>query len=359
MNEEMFNGQPSIILDHRPFYSIVIACYNPESYLDNVLTSVLNQHLDDDIQVILADDCSTSDYSQIVAKYADRLCIKCVKTNHNFAPGNTRQRGVSVATGEWLTFVDQDDLLVDNTLGYIKQKIEQSQQPYYVVTNFVEVDNSLKTILRNFQRPLGWNHGKFYNRDNLWKEFDIHFKKDLYSHQDICICSTVNCCMNTLGREPLFIDTTSYVWVQNPASLTHLKYEKQSGQHTFFEAFFADYIESTAGVYLDRYSRGFVSTAYARKSIIEVICYSYFYMQGFIFHQPQNYIRSNFDVCRKLLARGRELFGFSNRDIYDYLAADDANAYKQVQASASIGTGPYIPSQTLTEFLDYIGKEEK
>ena len=45
-----------------PQFSIVIPCYNCKDTISNTLTSILNQHLGDKIEVILVDDCSTEDY---------------------------------------------------------------------------------------------------------------------------------------------------------------------------------------------------------------------------------------------------------------------------------------------------------
>ncbi len=69
------------LTNNRPFFSIVIPCYNSRNTIGRTLDSILNQHLGyNDIQVILADDCSTESYQDIVDKYKSKLFITQVKT---------------------------------------------------------------------------------------------------------------------------------------------------------------------------------------------------------------------------------------------------------------------------------------
>ena len=56
--------------------------------------------MNDDIEVILADDCSPESYQEVVDSYRDILSIRQIKTDYNFTPGNTREKGVSIADGE-------------------------------------------------------------------------------------------------------------------------------------------------------------------------------------------------------------------------------------------------------------------
>ena len=129
-NINIFDGNPSVELDHRPFFSIVVACYNPSVYLERLLKSIEKQDMNDNIEVILSDDHSTEDYQVFVEKFSDRLCIRQIQTDYNFGPGNTREKGCTIVTGEWLTFADQDDCfepdsplsVFDDTLFYYDGK---------------------------------------------------------------------------------------------------------------------------------------------------------------------------------------------------------------------------------------------
>ena len=91
-----------------PKVSVVIPVYNVERYLPKCLNSVCGQCLDE-IEVICVDDGSTDGSAAILAEAArtDRR-IKVVKGDHR-GPGAARNRGIAVAKGKYLAFVDSDD----------------------------------------------------------------------------------------------------------------------------------------------------------------------------------------------------------------------------------------------------------
>ena len=139
--------QPSIKLNKRPYFSIIIPCYNSGKTIGNLLQSIVDQNIPSDIEVILSDDHSTEDYFDKIKPFLDKLSIKMTQTEYNFAPGNTREAGVKLAEGEWLCFADHDDEFIPNTLKRIKATIEKYEEKYCAIANFLEVDpNTGKTL---------------------------------------------------------------------------------------------------------------------------------------------------------------------------------------------------------------------
>lgn len=350
--------------NHRPFFSIVVACYNPRKYISRLLMSIVNQHLPEEIEVILSDDHSTENYDDIVDKFKKYIHIKRTITDYNFAPGNTRQKGTEIATGQWMCFADQDDEFYPDSLVHVMEGIINSGERFYVVTDFNECSlDENRSVIREFRQCLGWCHGKFYNLDNMWKKFGMEFKKDFKSHEDIYICSRANCVMRFLNNKmPTYVPVLTYCWLQNPNSLTHVKYnidESDGKERTFLEYLFDDYITSTGGVYIEQYELNNIDKEYAMSSVIEVFAYCYFYIMGFIFHEPDHYLQINIEHARNYLIKIKELFGVTNQDIYNHLAANDAQLFTQIKTSADIASGPYIPSMTLMGFLDHLHKDIK
>lgn len=357
MASYIFDESSSISLTKRPFFSIVVPCYNSRETLGALLESIVLQHMNDEIEVILSDDCSNESYQDIVEQYNQTLCIRQVKTDYNFAPGNTRERGVSIATGEWITFADHDDEFIPDTLKIVKQVLLESKEQYYAICNFYERDPKTNRIIRQMVGTKNWNHAKFYNKDHLWDAFDIHFKKDLLTHEDIYISSLVNCAVSQVNREeePLFINLFCYIWNNRPTSISREKY----GNHTFLEVFYPDYIESTGYVYIDQYLNHGLDQLYATQSVFEVLLYCYFYTESFKFHDPVDYIRDNVDITRQFLIAIKESFGYTNEFIWNFVAQNDANLYVGVRENASIAAGPYIESKTFAQWLDYLHKDIK
>ena len=93
-----------------PKVSVVIPVYNVERYLGECLDSILGQTLKN-IEVLCVDDGSTDGSSKILAEYAAMDArVKLFKTEHVGA-FRAREVGVGAATGEYIHFMDADDLL--------------------------------------------------------------------------------------------------------------------------------------------------------------------------------------------------------------------------------------------------------
>lgn len=337
----------------RPFFSIIIPCYNPREFLRRTLTSIVLQKMNrDEIEVILSDDHSTEDYSDIINEFNDKLLIKTTKTDYNFAPGNTRQKGTTIATGEWMAFMDQDDEYYPEVLPRVKAAIKNCGEDKYMVTDFNEVAED-GTIRNKFRACLNWCHGKFYNKDNFWDKYNIHFKKDMKTHEDIYICSTVNCLLNVIGVNARYLKVVTYKWNVNPNSLSRSTYVNEYGGHYFLEAHFKDYVDSTGYVYLERYVDDGIEKNYAYRAGVEVTLFCYFYTMSFIFRKPENYIKENIQIASDFLDLIKTLFEVNNNDIYIEAAKDNAYLYEFVQKHSRVASGPFIPMLTFKEWLDY------
>jgi CDP-glycerol glycerophosphotransferase len=90
--------------------SVVVPVYNVAAYLDECLSSVAAQY-HESLEVIMVDDGSTDDSARIAAGYAARDPRFTLLTQANAGLGAARNTGADAATGEYLMFVDSDDVL--------------------------------------------------------------------------------------------------------------------------------------------------------------------------------------------------------------------------------------------------------
>lgn len=95
--------------------SIIIPCYNAARYLGECLDSVLAQTMED-FEAILIDDGSADDTLAIAREYAQRDARIRVLHQENAGVSAARNLGLDHASGEWVTFVDGDDLLTKDAL---------------------------------------------------------------------------------------------------------------------------------------------------------------------------------------------------------------------------------------------------
>ena len=94
-----------------PKISVIIPFNNVENYIEECLDSVLTQTLDD-IEIILINDASTDRTLEIVEGYLQKDSrIKLININERKGQGFARNRGIELATGEYIGFVDSDDFI--------------------------------------------------------------------------------------------------------------------------------------------------------------------------------------------------------------------------------------------------------
>ena len=163
--------------------SVIVPIYNAEKYLTECLESLVKQTLQE-IEFILINDCST-DHSLLIMqqyqeKYPDRISI--YNTKHNSGPGGARNLGLSVAQGEYIGFVDSDDVIAPNMYAHLYE--EAKRKNYDVVDTgmyyeekdmaIVYVGDDNKDVLNVEKRKAlivsgGFVYSKIYRRDYISK----------------------------------------------------------------------------------------------------------------------------------------------------------------------------------------------
>lgn len=107
-----------------PKISVVVPIYNVEKYVADCLDSILNQS-NQDFEIICINDGSTDLSGEIVKNYQNRYNEKIVYIEQkNQGLSAARNTGLSVAKGEYLCFVDSDDMLAAGALEVLVSTIE-------------------------------------------------------------------------------------------------------------------------------------------------------------------------------------------------------------------------------------------
>ena len=103
-------------------FSIVVAIYNSAKYLDDTITSVINQDIGfkENVQLILVNDGSTDNSMDIISKYYQDFPDNIITlSKENGGPASARNLGLKYATGEFVNFLDGDDMLALNALSRV------------------------------------------------------------------------------------------------------------------------------------------------------------------------------------------------------------------------------------------------
>lgn len=93
--------------------SIVIPCFNQAAYLPLAIRSALHQR-DAAVEVIVVNDGSTDDTRQVVREFASQI-VAIEQTNQGVSAA--RNAGLAAAQGNWIVFLDADDILLEGALS--------------------------------------------------------------------------------------------------------------------------------------------------------------------------------------------------------------------------------------------------
>lgn len=115
-----------------PILSIIIPVYNVENYVEHCITSCLKQNiLISEYEIIIVNDGSTDNSLFIAEKTATGHPNIKIISQCNKGLSMARNKGLSLAQGDYIWFVDSDDYIEENCL---KQIIETCKKGYDVIS---------------------------------------------------------------------------------------------------------------------------------------------------------------------------------------------------------------------------------
>lgn len=106
--------------------SYVITLFNKQEYVRPVLDSVLAQTGDFDSEIILVNDGSTDDTLPQIEAYADKHANIKIISIENSGPAIATNTGIDAATGEFIKFVDGDDVLCPNSTELLLNALKET-----------------------------------------------------------------------------------------------------------------------------------------------------------------------------------------------------------------------------------------
>ena len=138
----------------KPRVSVIIASFNSVQFLEETIDSVLNQSLRE-IEVIVIDDCSNDGSAKIISDLAKKdVRVRPLKTSHNSGgPATPRNIGMSVAQGEFIAFLDADDIWEPGKLTI--QLSHMKDDTVAVFSGFDQID-SLGNLMKKSNGFLCW-----------------------------------------------------------------------------------------------------------------------------------------------------------------------------------------------------------
>lgn len=240
---------------------VIIPAYNASKTLGRALASLAAQ-TDKDFRVMVVDDCSDgrSEESLLRTGVWDGnhnlgLDISLLRTPENVGAGMARQYGIDNTDGEWITFLDADDVLMPYAIEAFKVIIANNPDANVIHSAFYkqEIGEDGSVSLIEVRRGYTWMHGKLYRRKFL-EEYDICNSPEFSRWADD---SYFNAKCTELT--PLIInELPMYVYTDTEGSVTHAENAREklivlikamyfAGQHTLKHKDTIGHLHNTLG----------------------------------------------------------------------------------------------------------------
>lgn len=217
--------------------SIIMPSWNTGRFIGESIQSVLNQTYRN-WELIIVDDCSTDNTDEVVASFQDER-IRYFHNEHNSGAALTRNYALREVRGEWIAFLDSDDLWEPEKLEHqIKFMVDNGYNLSY--TEYEKIDEASQPLNIYVSGPETVNKRKMYHYDYIGqltmmysaKHFGLIQIKDIKKNNDYAI-------RLQLFRQP---ETCAYLLRENLAkyrirkvSISHDKFKRKFKSH--FELF--------------------------------------------------------------------------------------------------------------------------
>ncbi len=125
----------------KPFFSIIIPTYNRADFISKTLQSVIDQSYEN-FEVVVVDDGSTDNTEQLMRDWTGEKVRYLKKINEERAAA--RNFGVAHARGDYVTFLDSDDLFYTDCLQNAHESILKFKSPPFLHLGYEVTDHDLK-----------------------------------------------------------------------------------------------------------------------------------------------------------------------------------------------------------------------
>lgn len=222
--------------------SVIIPTYNAEKYISRCIESVLEQTYKN-FEIIIIDDKSTDDTANILKKYERLDNVTIITNKKNSGVSFSRNRGLKLSKGEFITFVDSDDFLPNFAFEYLANIIlkykadivcgdfserlpEQQFGNDLIIVENSEIDELIKNRItyqetNSVLNVVGYVWGKLYKKeviDNCLFSEKVRFMEDtLFNLEVFQHCNRI-----------AFSHQSCYVYKLNEDSTTHKFFENYS-----------------------------------------------------------------------------------------------------------------------------------
>ena len=144
--------------------SVIMPAYNCEKYVVEAINSVLAQTYKN-WELLVLDDGSNDNTLQVIEEFSKNDSrIKALPNGKNMGVSATRNRGIELATGEWIAFLDSDDMWESKKLE--KQlEVAKEKEAEFLFTGSSYINEQGEPFKGIFEVPAKVNYKKLRNQN--------------------------------------------------------------------------------------------------------------------------------------------------------------------------------------------------
>ncbi len=168
--------------EYKPLVSIVTVVFNAESTIERTIQSVIRQEYDH-IEYIVIDGGSTDGTLEIIEKYKDQIYYYHSEKDKGIY--DAMNKGIEIATGDYIGLINADDWLQDNAIKDIADAIMKNNRieiyhanMNHVRQNIIREIKPTKNLGDFFWKGMSYMHPTFYVKREVYEhvKFDIDYK---------------------------------------------------------------------------------------------------------------------------------------------------------------------------------------
>lgn len=216
-------------------FSLILPIYNVEKFLPDCLDSLLCQDISEsDYEIICVNDGSTDNSASVVGRYMKSHSSICLIDKENTGVSASRNVGLSEAKGEYIWFIDPDDMIAAKCLGNIYKELKKYDADIFEF-QYINCDEECRftpkstefhidgynkkgssgsgwlsvcraSYLRN--NSIKWNEKLSYGEDYLWS-FQIKYRKHI----------------------SIYTESALYIYRQRNSSAMHVRTKDKTEKH--------------------------------------------------------------------------------------------------------------------------------
>ena len=173
------------------FLSFIIPVYNAESYICDCLNSLLEQDIPaEDYEIICINDGSQDGSLEILSAYAQSYSNLVLIDKENGGVTTARNAGLDAAKGDYVWFVDADDMIKANILGQLREKAQETHCDRLIIGGYQFVDHMTPAELEQSEKkqlPINcpWHDAVVWRcllRRSFLQSNDHHFRYPELTH---------------------------------------------------------------------------------------------------------------------------------------------------------------------------------